>query len=73
MRPIEAHYENGLLRPTAPLALQPGERVTLVVMPHADPSRWNMARLAGPVDEDQALAETGLGAWTEALEHEDRG
>jgi mRNA-degrading endonuclease toxin of MazEF toxin-antitoxin module/predicted DNA-binding antitoxin AbrB/MazE fold protein len=72
MRPIEAHYENGLLRPSAPLALRPGERVALVVMRHADPSRWDMARLAGVVDEDEALAGTGLGEWTDALDREDQ-
>ena len=27
MRPIEAHYENGLLRPAKPLALRPQEQM----------------------------------------------
>jgi predicted DNA-binding antitoxin AbrB/MazE fold protein len=67
MRPIEAHYENGLLRPASPLALRPGERVALVVMRHPDPSRWDMARLAGHADEDAALAAAGLGEWADAI------
>jgi predicted DNA-binding antitoxin AbrB/MazE fold protein len=73
MRPIEAHYENGLLRPSAPLALRPGERVALVVMRHPDPSRWDMARLASHADEDDALAAAGLGEWADALDREDHG
>jgi predicted DNA-binding antitoxin AbrB/MazE fold protein len=73
MRPIEAHYENGLLRPSAPLALRPGERVALVVMRHPDPSRWDMNRLAGLAGEDEALASAGLADWARALDDEDAG
>ena len=46
MRPVEALYENGLLRPAKPLNLRPGERVGLIVVRQADPSRWDLARLA---------------------------
>lgn len=73
MRPIEAHYENGLLRPSTPLALRPGERVALVVMRHPDPSRWDMDRFVGLADEDEALASAGLADWARALDHEDAG
>lgn len=74
MRPIEAHYENGLLRPSTPLALLPGERVAVVVMRQPDPSRWDMARLAGHGDDDDdALASAGLADWADALDREDRG
>jgi predicted DNA-binding antitoxin AbrB/MazE fold protein len=73
MRPIEAHYENGQLRPSAPLALRPGERVAVVVMRHPDPSRWDMARLGGLAEEDESLASAGLAAWADALDREDAG
>jgi len=73
MRPVEAHYENGLLRPSSPLALRPNERVAVVVMRHPDPRRWDLARLAGHADKDAALAGAGLDAWADALEQEDRG
>ena len=73
MRPIEAHYENGLLRPSAPLALRPGERVALLVMRHPDPSRWDMARLAAHADEDATLAAAGLDEWADGLDREDQG
>ena len=41
MRFIEARYEEGLLKPEAPLALTPGERVALIVVHHPDPRRWD--------------------------------
>ena len=34
VRPIEADYEDGVLRPTKPLRLRQGERVSLVVLRH---------------------------------------
>ena len=72
MRRIEARYEEGLLKPEAPPALTPGERVTLIVVRHADPRRWNLERLAeGGASEDVALAEQGLAEWADALEQED--
>jgi predicted DNA-binding antitoxin AbrB/MazE fold protein len=46
MRVIEARYEEGLLRLETPLALTPGELVTLIVVRHPDPRRWNLERLA---------------------------
>jgi len=72
MRRIEAHYENGVLRSSAPLALRPGERVALVVMRHPDPSRWDMERLAAYADEGAALEAAGLGEWAEALDRDDQ-
>lgn len=73
MRPVEALYENGLLRPAKPLNLRPGERVALIVVRRADPSRWDLKRLAAASAEDDELAATGLDTWTENLDHEDIG
>jgi predicted DNA-binding antitoxin AbrB/MazE fold protein len=72
MRFIEAHYEEGLLKPEAPLSLRPGERVALIVVRHPDPQRWNLARLAkGGAKEDLALSEQGLADWADMLDEED--
>jgi predicted DNA-binding antitoxin AbrB/MazE fold protein len=73
MRPVEALYENGLLRPAKPLNLRPGERVGLIVVRQADPSRWDLARLAAASAEDDELAAAGLDIWTANLDHEDIG
>jgi len=73
MRPIEASYENGLLRPARPLALRPGERVAVIVMRRPDPARWDLARLAASSSEDEDLAEAGLAEWSAGLDREDRG
>lgn len=73
MRLIEAHYEEGLLRPEAPLALKPGERVALIVVRHPDPQRWNLERLAkGGAGEDLELSKQGLADWADVLDQEDR-
>ena len=72
MRLIEARYEEGLLKPEAPLALTPGERVALIVVRHPDPKRWNLERLARSGAEDRSLAEQGLAGWADALDEEDR-
>ncbi|PYV13649.1 MAG: hypothetical protein DMG07_13790 [Acidobacteria bacterium] len=73
MRFVEARYEKGLLRPTEPLTLRPGEWVTLIVVRRPDPSRWNLERLARTANgEDVALAEQGLANWAETLDREDR-
>jgi len=72
MRVIEASYEGGLLRPSQPLALRPGERVRLIVVRKPDPRRWNIHLLAtGGGDEDRLLAEEGLRDWAESLDKED--
>ena len=73
MRPVDALYENGLLRPVSPLPLRSGERVALIVVRRPDASRWNFARLASHGDDDLALAEAGLDEWAAALDREDRG
>lgn len=73
MRPIQARYENGSLRPMEPLALRAGERVTLVVMRRPDPSRWDVERLARGGGEDDELAESGLDEWADGLQREDEG
>jgi predicted DNA-binding antitoxin AbrB/MazE fold protein len=73
MRLIEAHYEKGLLKPTQPLALRPGESVSLIVVRHPDPKRWDLNRFAktGSV-EDSSLTEQGLAEWAATLDKEDR-
>ena len=73
MGPVDALYENGLLRPVAPLPLRPGERVSVIVVRKADPNRWDLVRLAAHSDDELALAEAGLAEWAAALDREDRG
>lgn len=73
MRPVDALYENGVLRPVSPLPLRSGERVALIVVRRPDASRWDFSRLAAHGAEDLALAEAGLNEWAAALEREDRG
>ena len=73
MRPVDAFYENGLLRPVSPLPLRSGERVALIVVRRPDSSRWDFVRLAAHADDDLALAEAGLEEWAAALDREDRG
>lgn len=73
MRPIKAIYEDGLLKPEAPLTLKQGERVSLLIVRHSDPKRWDLERLAkGGLKEDLALAQQGLAEWAAALDEEDR-
>jgi predicted DNA-binding antitoxin AbrB/MazE fold protein len=72
MRPVEARYENGFLKPAQPLKLRQGEKVAVIVLRHADPARWDLKRLAAGAEEDEALAAAGLEAWSDALEAEDR-
>lgn len=71
MRPVEARYEDGVLKPNEPLGLRPGERVRVLVLRRSDPSRWDLKRLASEPGEDLALAEAGLGDWAGTLEAED--
>ena len=73
MRPVDAVYENGLLRPVSELPLQSGERVAVIVVRKADASRWDSAKLSAHPDDNLALAEAGLDEWAAALEREDRG
>jgi len=73
MKLVEACYERGLLRPTKPLALRPGERVNLIVVRRPDPDRWNLDRLAkSSTKEDVELAEQGLSDWSVNLDKEDQ-
>ena len=71
MRPVEARYEDGVLKPEEPLPLQPGERVRVLVFRRSDAARWDLDRLASEPAEDRALAEAGLAAWADALDAED--
>jgi predicted DNA-binding antitoxin AbrB/MazE fold protein len=70
---VQAEYEKGMLKPSTPLALRPGERVQLIVMRQPDPRRWDLARLAQKLAADEAgLTEQGLGGWAANLDEEDR-
>lgn len=73
VRPVEALYENGILRPAKPLNLRPGERVGLIVVRQPDGARWDFTRLAAQPTEDAELAAAGLDSWAAALDGEDRG
>jgi predicted DNA-binding antitoxin AbrB/MazE fold protein len=73
MGPIDALYENGLLRPVSPLPLRAGERVVVIIVRRPDATRWNLARLAAHGDDDLALAKAGLGEWATVLDREDLG
>lgn len=71
VKTLEARYENGVLRPSEKLTLQPGERVKIIVIRHADQSRWDLTRLAGTSEGEAALSEEGLGEWARELDGED--
>lgn len=70
---FEAQYEKGLLRPTKPLVVRPGERVGLMRIRRPGPRRWNPDRLRKSVSaEHLELAEQGLVDWSKSLDEEDR-
>lgn len=72
VKPVEASYENGLLKPAKPLPLVEGEQVKLIVVRKPDSKRWDLTRIASAAgDEDAALAEVGLDDWAAALDAED--
>jgi len=72
-RVVEAEYEKGMLKPSTPLALRPGERVHLIVMRQPDPKRWDLSRFPqNPAADEAALTEQGLEAWAANLDQEDR-
>ena len=72
MRPVEARYEDGVLKPEKPLPLRPGDRVGLILVRRPDPARWDLQRLAAGAEEDEALASADLDQWADALDAEDR-
>ena len=73
MRPVDAFYENGLLRPVSALPLRSGERVRVIVVRKGDANRWDCDKLGAHPEDDLALAVAGLDEWAAALEREDRG
>jgi predicted DNA-binding antitoxin AbrB/MazE fold protein len=73
VRPVEALYENGVLRPAKPLNLKSGERVGVIVVRHPDGARWDLARLSSFQNEDIDLASAGFDDWAAALDREDQG
>ena len=69
MQRVEADYQDGVLRPSEPLSLRPGERVNLIIVRQPDPRRWDLARLAAAASADEAaLTEAGLSEWCESLD-----
>ena len=73
MKLVEARYEKGLLKPTKPLPLRPGEQVNLIIVRRPDPNRWNLDRLQKLSSvEDFELAERGLEDWSARLDEEDQ-
>ena len=72
MRPIEALYQNGVLKPAKPLSLRPGEHVGLIVVRRPEQARWELTRLAEVSSEDVELAEAGLDEWVNELDAQDR-
>jgi predicted DNA-binding antitoxin AbrB/MazE fold protein len=73
VRPIQALYEGGLLKPEEPLPLVPGERVRVLVLREPDPSRWDHQRLeSAAAGEETELTKAGLEAWLDQLDAEDK-
>ncbi len=72
MKPIEAEYSDGVLKPSQRLDLRQGEHVSVIVLRHPDPARWDLNRLANTgEEEDLALADQGIDEWCEMLAEED--
>ena len=55
MQVIEAQFESGVLRPSRPLTLRPGERVRLIVVRQPDTKRWDMARVARSYSSEESI------------------
>jgi predicted DNA-binding antitoxin AbrB/MazE fold protein len=72
MRPVEARYEEGVLKPAEPLPLRSGERVGVIVLRLPDPNRWDLARLARTPPDEEELTTSGLADWAANLDREDR-
>jgi predicted DNA-binding antitoxin AbrB/MazE fold protein len=71
MRPVEARYEDGILKPERPLPLRSGERVGVIVVRRPDPARWDLARIAAAAgNEDVELSTLGLD-WVDDLDRDD--
>ena len=69
VKPVEASYEKGLLRPAKPLPLGEGEHVRLIVVRKPDPTRWDLDKIAAAAgEEDVELAEAGLEQWAADLD-----
>ena len=73
MGPVDALYENGVLRPVSPLPLRSGERVALIIVRRPDSRRWDFTRLGAHGEDDLVLANAGLDEWAAALDREDQG
>lgn len=72
VRPVEARYDDGILKPVRPLQLRQGEQVAVIVLRRPDSRRWDLNRLAARGAEDETLDSADLDAWAEGLDGEDR-
>jgi predicted DNA-binding antitoxin AbrB/MazE fold protein len=74
MKTFAMRYEDGVLKPSKPLPLSPGESVEVVLIGPADPRLQNLQRFAAEHGEDlDFLTRVGLDEWSAMLEREDRG
>ena len=69
---LEAIYEEGHLKLSTPLDLEPGQKVGVILARTPDPARWDSARFPSSEAEDRMLAESGVVDWLDALDDEDR-
>jgi len=74
MKTFEVRYEDGVLKPSGPLPLSPGESVEVVLIGPTDPKLRNLQRFAAEHGEDlDFLTRVGLEEWSAMLDTEDRG
>ena len=73
MKTFEMRYEDGVLKPSMPLPLSPGESVEVVLIGPTDPRLKNLQRFASEHGEDlDFLTRVGLVEWCATLDKEDR-
>ena len=79
---VTAVYSDGVLRPTDPLDLPNGARVTVLIADHCDPDPKDAlmddedalrAMFAEFADEDGELADAGLAHYARVLNREEDG
>jgi predicted DNA-binding antitoxin AbrB/MazE fold protein len=66
---IDAVYENGILRPAAPLSLPEGQRVTIQIVPRSSATEQMYGILPWNGDSEELhrfLNDTEEGQWTES-------
>jgi predicted DNA-binding antitoxin AbrB/MazE fold protein len=74
MKTFAMRYEDGVLKPSNPLPLSPGENVEVVLIGPTDPRLKNLQRFAADHGEElDFLTSVGLEEWSAMLGKEDRG